>query len=152
MWVAMSRTTAAVVVGATFLGGGVAGWLLRGGPTAPAPVPLVAVTPAPPAPVQVKSSSVPPSAPRGAPSTSAPAAVRSSPTAGHWYRLGASDTLSEIARRAYGTTKRTADVVAANPGLDAQRLRPGQLVYLPRANESAPPAPPPSPAPARSSK
>ena len=150
MWVAMSRTTAAVVVAGTFLAGGIAGWCVRGGPGSTPSSPPLSVSATPPTPTRVDLPAPPSTKAATVPSRSTPApvpaVVKPSPTAGHWYRLSASDTLSEIARRAYGTTKRTVDVVAANPGLDPQRLQPGQLVYLPRANETAPPAPPPSPA------
>jgi phage tail protein X len=41
------------------------------------------------------------------------------------------DTLESIAEKAYGNRARVADLVAANPGLDAKRLEIGRKVVLP---------------------
>ena len=68
------------------------------------------------------------------------------PTAGHIYRVEAGDTLSEIAERAYGSTKRLPELLAANPGLEPTRMRRGTLVYVPL--EKAAPSGPAAAAPA----
>ena len=128
---------------------------------APAPTPLAkpAVAPAPsraaatlkaieaPAPAAAAAPAGTPPAPAALPIVAGvPTAV---PTPGHIYRVEAGDTLSEIAQKAYGTTKRLAQVLSANPGLDPTKMRRGILVYVPLekgatapvAASAAPPAP-----------
>jgi hypothetical protein len=68
------------------------------------------------------------------------------PVPGRYFRVAPDDTLSEISQRAYGTTKRVPDLLAANPGLDPARLRPGTLLYVPRASEKPPESAPETPA------
>jgi phage tail protein X len=148
---------AVAVVAGTVVAGGVAGWLARGpaeGPThagASTPVLVASAGSIPPA----REATSPPAPPSRAPSgrTPAPRAaalatttqIKAIPTPGHYFRLGANDTLSEVTRRAYGTTKRLSEVLEANPLLDPKRLPPGALVYLPSGTEDVPPAPPPAP-------
>ena len=57
---------------------------------------------------------------------------------GSFYRIVERETLSDVAKRAYGSTKRTADLVAANPTLDPKRLAPGTLIYVPVGAEPTP--------------
>ena len=61
--------------------------------------------------------------------------------AGSFFRLGASDTLGEISRKAYGTTKRVADLQRANPSLDPKNLKSGTLIYVPSGREPVPAVP-----------
>ena len=89
------------------------------------------------------SGSTPLAAP-GPASRGAPAPSRPAP--GGWYRVEPNDTLSEVSQRAYGTTRRVGDLLAANPGLDPARIRPGALLYVPIGSE---PAPGPAAAPPR---
>jgi nucleoid-associated protein YgaU len=79
-------------------------------------------------------------------------AVRSEPVPGRHFRFGTNDTLSAVSKRAYGTTKRVPDLLAANPGLDPERIRPGTVIYVPRTSErfTPPESPRPAPAPAAS--
>lgn len=46
------------------------------------------------------------------------------------------DTLTSIAKTRLGEAARTADVIAANPGIDPDRLRIGQRVWLPPKDAS----------------
>jgi hypothetical protein len=163
MWVAMSRGSAAGILVATFAAGTLGGWLFRGGSSGDAqettpPATLAAPTRAPVSsgrePVARETPKEPResvsrelSAPSAAKTKTAPetALLKSVPTPGHWFRLAGSDTLSEVAKRAYGTTKRTAEIERANPAIDPTKLRPGTVVYIPFASETAPPSPPPAP-------
>lgn len=137
MLFSMSRGLVAGVLGATFALGAGTGWLLHrpasDGPALSAP----AAAPAPAA----RSVEIPqgPGAPRN-PARAVPV-VKSVPTPGHFFRLDRQDTMSEVAKRAYGTTKRLADLLAANPGLEPTRLTPGTLVYVPVGRETASSAP-----------
>jgi nucleoid-associated protein YgaU len=47
------------------------------------------------------------------------------------YVVGAGDSLWSIAKRVYHDSTRWCDIVAANPGLDPRRLRPGEAINLP---------------------
>jgi nucleoid-associated protein YgaU len=161
MWVAMSRASAVGILVATLATGALGGWFLRGtgggsDPKDAKPAALAALPPrvSPPAPSVGREpvpreapprEAPPPPPPRAKPAVEATGGVTSSPTPGNWFRLGGNDTLSEIAKRAYGTTKRTPEIERANPALDPTKLRPGTLVYIPAAAETAPPAPPPPP-------
>jgi sulfite exporter TauE/SafE/phage tail protein X len=49
------------------------------------------------------------------------------------YTIAAGDTLSSIAARLYGDAGRWKAILAANPGLDARRLKPGRRIALPKA-------------------
>ena len=84
-----------------------------------------------------------PARPRPEPAR-APATV---PVPGTRYRIEPNDTLSEVSQRAYGTTRHVGDLLAANPGLDPVRIRPGTFVYVPFVPER--PVEPAAPAPAR---
>lgn len=46
-------------------------------------------------------------------------------------RVARGDTLSEIAKRELGTTKRTSEIQRLNPGVDARALRVGQVLQMP---------------------
>jgi phage tail protein X len=126
MDVSMSKWAALAVLGVTFGGGSLAGFALRGS-CAPGPA-LAAPSDLPP-PIE---GGVDLPSPRAAPAPS----VRSVPTPGAWYRVGTGDTLSEVSQKAYGTSRRVADLVQANPGLDPRRLPTGTLVYVPKGSES----------------
>lgn len=52
------------------------------------------------------------------------------------YAVAKGDTLTSIARTRLGEASRTPDVIAANPGIDADHLRIGQLVWLPPKDAS----------------
>lgn len=153
MWVAMSRGTAVAVVAATFVAGGATGWMLRGGGTAPAEPPTLTALPpgaVPPAREPARDAAratVPPLPTKGAGRIGPAGAVqvKAVPTPGHYVRLNANETLSEIAQKAYGSTKRLPELLEANPLLDPKRLQPGTLVYVPVGTEDVPPAPPPLP-------
>jgi len=147
MWVAMSRSRAVGVLVATFVVGGTAGWLLRGSRTSDAPALTTSAVGAMPAPRdggrEPARTTVPP-----LPTQKVPAGgvqVKAVPTPGHYVRLGVNETLSEVAQRAYGSTKRLHELLEANPLLDPKRLPPGTLVYVPAGTEDVPPAPPPLP-------
>lgn len=147
MWVAMSRSRAVGVLAATFVVGGAAGWMLRGGRTADAPALTTSAPGSMPVPREVgrepARATVPPLPTRTVPAGSVQ--VKAVPTPGHYVRLGANETLSEVAQRAYGSTKRLHELLEANPLLDPKRLPPGTLVYVPAGTEDVPPAPPPLP-------
>lgn len=49
------------------------------------------------------------------------------------YAVRAGDTLSEIAQRELGSSRRWQEIVAANPGLDPAKLRSGTTIRLPSA-------------------
>ncbi len=53
------------------------------------------------------------------------------------YVIRSSDTLSEIAQRELGTSKRWLEIVALNPGLDPARLQTGKRILLPEKRASA---------------
>lgn len=144
MLLSMSRGLVAGVLSATFVVGAGTGWFLhRSSPAAPA-LSAPAEAAAPPS----RSVEIPPvaGAPRN-PARPVPV-VKPVPTPGHFVRLGKQDTLSEVAKKAYGTTKRVGDLIAANPGLEPTKLTPGTLVYVPVGRETASSAPV-EPAPAR---
>lgn len=148
MWVAMSRGRALAVVVATFVGGGAAGWLVRGS-VRPTDEPHVASAasgsggPADGRGVPADGRVAPPVP--GAPSRLGRVEIKATPTPGHYVRLGPNETLSELAQRAYGTTRRAKELLEANPHLDPRRVPAGTLVYVPLGTEDVPPAPPPVP-------
>lgn len=141
MLVAMSKWTALAVLGVTFVAGSLAGFTLRGscaqGPPLAAPADL-------PPPIEGGVDvPAPPTRPSSRTSGTGPeVGVATVPTPGAWFRLGTGDTLSEVSQRAYGTTKRVADLTKANPGLDPRRLPKGTLIYVPKGSETpgGPPA------------
>jgi len=132
MLLSMSRSLVAGVLGTTFAVGGVTGWFLHrpagDGPTLAA---TAADGSAPPREGGLESGQAPRNPARPVP------VVKSAPTPGHFVRLSRQDTLSEIAHKAYGSTKRLPDLLAANPGLEPTRLTPGTLVYVPVGRERA---------------
>ncbi len=80
------------------------------------------------APVEVTpSQSVAPSAGYVDPYAAQPAA----PMAGNSYTIKKGDTLWSIAQRHYGNGQKWQDIVAANPGLDPQKLPVGKAIILP---------------------
>lgn len=132
MLLSMSRSLVAGVLGTTFAVGGVTGWFLHR-PSGDAPTLSSPATGA--APPSQGGGLAPGQAPRN-PARPVPM-VKSVPTPGHFVRLSRQDTLSEVAKKAYGSTKRLGDLLAANPGLEPTRLTPGTLVYVPIGRESA---------------
>ncbi|WP_018266436.1 urease accessory protein UreH domain-containing protein [Methylosinus sp. LW4] len=48
------------------------------------------------------------------------------------YRIAAGDTLHDIAVKLYGDGARWKEILAANPGLDPRRLKPGETIRAPR--------------------
>src|SRR5262249_38077186 len=58
----------------------------------------------------------------------------------HSYLVRSGDTLSEIAERELGSAKRWQEIVAANPGLDPNRLPAGESIQLPGAAAARPQA------------
>lgn len=129
----MSRGFVLGVLSTVFVIGGTAGYLVRGGASAkPAVNPALASTRD-----LLDAATLPPPAPKPVP-TRGTAAIKSVPTPGNYYRLGDKETLSDVAKRAYGNTKRTPDLVSANPSLDPKRLQPGALIYVPAGIEPIP--------------
>ena len=85
--------------------------------TAPVAAPAPAALPAPaPAPVEA------------APAAKAPAAVGQ--PGGTW-TVQKGDTLTSIAKSVYGSAAKVKDIVAANPGLKADKIKVGQKIKLP---------------------
>lgn len=144
----MSRGFVLGVLSTVFVAGAAAGYLFRGSPgPKPADGPTLAST------RDLLDAAT--AAPKGAPVAAKPAparptaSIRPVPTPGGFYRLGDRETLSDVAKRAYGGTKRTSELVTANPGLDPKRLQPGALIYVPVGTEPTPlPVEPPKGAPA----
>ena len=141
MLVSMTKWTVLGVLGTTFAMGMGGGWLLRRTPSATGPA-LVAM-PAPTQDAQASAGTGPsgPTSLIGRPPAPPPTAVRAVPTPGTFFRLGPSDTFSEISKKAYGTTKRIADLQRANPTLDPKNLKSGTLVYVPSGREPVPTPP-----------
>jgi sulfite exporter TauE/SafE/copper chaperone CopZ len=65
--------------------------------------------------------------------TPAPRAEPAAPTRAQpsVYEIGAGDTLRGVAMKHYRDARRWTDILAANPGLDPRRLRPGTRITLP---------------------
>ena len=61
-----------------------------------------------------------------------PPAVPTSKTRTHTVRAG--ETLSSIAKAVYGEARQYKAILAANPGLDPAKLRPGTVIQLPAAS------------------
>jgi nucleoid-associated protein YgaU len=51
--------------------------------------------------------------------------------AGKTYTVQQGDTIYGISRKLYGSDKRAKDIIAANPGIDANKLKVGQVIKLP---------------------
>lgn len=67
-----------------------------------------------------------------------PVAVSDTPPGTKPYIVRKGDTVASVAKKQLGDEKRTADIVKANPGLDAKKpLTAGQKIYLP-VDEKAP--------------
>ena len=49
------------------------------------------------------------------------------------YTIVSGDTLRGVAAKLFHDARRWRDIAAVNPGLDARRLRPGQVIKLPEA-------------------
>jgi LysM repeat protein len=66
--------------------------------------------------------------------TSTPGAT--APQKGYNYPIAAGDTISAIAKayRAQGVKVTTAQILAANPGLDATKLYTGKIIFIPDPN------------------
>ena len=96
-------------------------------PTAPAPAPVVSTTPV------AETASVT----TGAPAAASPAvggsasSSSSSSITGHKYTLKKGDNLYTIAKKKYGNGNDYKKILAANPGLNENRLVPGKTITLP---------------------
>ena len=67
------------------------------------------------------------------------AVAASAPTGASSYTIVSGDTLRGVAVKLFHDARRWRDIAAVNPGLDARRLRPGQVIKLPEApNERSP--------------
>jgi len=53
--------------------------------------------------------------------------------------VAAGETLSDISKQYYGTTRKWHEIIKANPGVDAESLRVGQKLNIPASGESATP-------------
>ncbi|MGB0954261.1 MAG: LysM peptidoglycan-binding domain-containing protein [Planctomycetota bacterium] len=53
------------------------------------------------------------------------------------YTIRPNDTLSEIAQKQLGSQRRMKEIIALNPGLDADRLVPGETLVLPSKQSQA---------------
>ncbi len=129
----MSRGFVLGVLSTVFVVGGLTGYLVRASAKSGDTPPLASIEDLLNAPPLPQTPSRPTKA---TPRTTAP--VKVAPMPGSFYRLADRETLSEVAKRAYGSTKRTADLVAANPTLDPKRLQPGTLIYVPVGAEPMP--------------
>jgi len=74
----------------------------------------------------------PPGMPRQQPARD-PIVGRSQPEATHAYVVRSGDTLSEIAQHELGSARRWQEIVAANPGLEPEKLRAGKTIQIPGA-------------------
>ena len=72
-------------------------------------------------------------------SAAGPERVTAPAASGPRYVVRAKDTLSEIAQRELGSSRRWPEIVAANPGLDPARLKVGQTLALPAGARSSAP-------------
>ena len=67
------------------------------------------------------------------------AVAPSAPAGASSYTIVSGDTLRGVAVKLFHDARRWRDIAAVNPGLDARRLRPGQVIKLPEApNERSP--------------
>jgi nucleoid-associated protein YgaU len=90
------------------------------------------------APTQPEIAANPPAEP--AKGIAPPNAVApSAPAGASSYTIVSRDTLRGVAIKLLRDARRWRDIAAVNPGLDARRLRPGQVIKLPEApNEGSP--------------
>lgn len=86
-------------------------------PPAPPPMPVQPVAVQPVQPVQPVISDTPP--------------VVTQAISGNSYTIQKGDTLFKIARAKYGDASAVKKIKEANPGLDADHIRPGQKINLP---------------------
>ena len=61
------------------------------------------------------------------------AAAPSAPAGASSYTIASGDTLRGVAAKLFHDARRWREIAAVNPGLDARRLRPGQVIKLPEA-------------------
>jgi nucleoid-associated protein YgaU len=92
-------------------------------PPAPPPMPVQPVAVQPVQPVVSDTSPVVTQANLGGGATPA--------ITGNTYTIQKGDTLFKIARARYGDASAVRKIKEANPGLDADRIRPGQKINLP---------------------
>ena len=130
----LSRGFVLGVLSTVFVVGGATGYFVRGGAQS-GDAPVLAVTRD-----VIDEPALPrtPFRPTPVPSRSSAAAIKAVPTPGAYYRLAEKETLSDVAKRAYGSTKRTSELVAANPTLDPKRLPTGALIFVPAGIEPIP--------------
>jgi nucleoid-associated protein YgaU len=89
---------------------------------APAPLPRTTISPAP---APIPRATVSP----------VPAPVPTDVVArGQVYVLKEGDTFSNIAREQFGGLHRLRDLINANPGIDPNKIHPGQKINLPEVN------------------
>lgn len=60
-----------------------------------------------------------------------PPAGEKSATANRAYTIQSGDTLADISIAFYGTPQRWRQIAAANPGLEADKLKPGDVIVIP---------------------
>jgi len=90
------------------------------------------IEPPPAATAQPEIAANPP--PESAEGITPPNAVApSSPAGASSYTIVSGDTLRGVAFKLFHDARRWRDIAAVNPGLDARRLRPGQVIKLPEA-------------------
>jgi len=65
------------------------------------------------------------------------AVAPSAPAGASSYTIASGDTLRGVAAKLFHDARRWREIAAANPGLDARRLRPGQVIKLPEAPNEA---------------
>jgi LysM repeat protein len=93
--------------------------------------PAKAPPPPPMEPAPLTSTPTPaPVAVEPAPVSAAPVSNGSS-ASGHTYTVKPGDTLSKIAREQLGGINHLGALKAANPGIDVNKLKPGQKINLP---------------------
>jgi sulfite exporter TauE/SafE/copper chaperone CopZ len=82
-------------------------------------------------PVMASQSSPSPGESSASPQAAAPLRQR---TAREFYIVVSGDSLRSIAAKFYRDARKWREIAAANPGLDARRLRRGQIIRLPRTD------------------
>ncbi len=53
------------------------------------------------------------------------------PSCGIGHEVEAGDTLSAISKNYFGDTKHVAKIIAANKGLSPDKIKPGQILWIP---------------------